>query len=132
MSDQAFQRAAEATLDAVEAALERVADTAGLEVERQDNVITVSFDDDSKLIVNSHSSAREIWVAARAGAVITEADARISAAPNMRKGKTFVIIRVLHYPIIDLSCHAGTPRSRSRCAVTARTARRCAAVVCAV
>jgi CyaY protein len=67
MSDQAFQRAAEATLDAVEGALERVADSAGLEVERQDNVITVTFDDDSKLIVNSHSSAREIWVAARAG-----------------------------------------------------------------
>lgn len=68
MSDPAFQRAAEAELDAIEAALERAAD-AGLEldVERQGNVITLSFDDDSKIVVNSHSAAREIWVAARAG-----------------------------------------------------------------
>ena len=69
MSDQAFQRAAEATLDAIEASVERACDAAGLdlEIERQGNVITLVFDDDSKVIVNSHSAAREIWVAARAG-----------------------------------------------------------------
>jgi CyaY protein len=68
MSDQGFQAAAEATLDAIEAALERAIDT-GLdaEVERQGNVITATFADGSKLIVNSHSAAQEIWVAARAG-----------------------------------------------------------------
>ena len=68
MSDQGFQAAAEAALDAIEAALERAID-AGLdaEVERQGNVITATFDDGSKLIVNSHSAAQEIWVAARAG-----------------------------------------------------------------
>lgn len=68
MSDQAFQDAAEATLDAVEAALERAADAGlDLEIERQGNVITLTFDDDSKIVVNSHSAAREIWVAARSG-----------------------------------------------------------------
>jgi CyaY protein len=68
MSDQGFQAAAEAALDAIEAALERAID-AGLdaEVERQGNVITATFEDGSKLIVNSHSAAQEIWVAARAG-----------------------------------------------------------------
>jgi len=69
MSDQEFLRAAEATLDAVEAAIERAVDQAGLdvEVERQGNVLTLTFEDDSKVIVNSHSAAREIWVAARSG-----------------------------------------------------------------
>jgi CyaY protein len=69
MSDQAFLRAAEATLDAIEASVERACDTAGLDVEleRQGNVITLSFDDGSKVIVNSHSAAREIWIAARSG-----------------------------------------------------------------
>jgi CyaY protein len=69
MSEQAFQRAAETALDAIEAALEAVADGGhpDIEIERQANVITVSFEDGSKLIVNSHSAAREIWVAARSG-----------------------------------------------------------------
>jgi CyaY protein len=69
MSDQGFQREAEATLDAIEACLERAVDASAidLEIERTDNVITVTFDDDSKVIVNSHSAAREIWIAARSG-----------------------------------------------------------------
>jgi CyaY protein len=69
MSDPSFQEAAEATLDAVESALERAVDETGLdlEIERQDNVITLVFGDDSKIIVNSHSAAQEIWVAARSG-----------------------------------------------------------------
>jgi CyaY protein len=68
MSDQAFQQAAETTLDAIEAALERAADDGlDVEVERQGNVITLTFEDDSRIVVNSHSAAQEIWVAARAG-----------------------------------------------------------------
>jgi CyaY protein len=68
MSDPTFQRDAETTLDALEAALERAAD-AGLdvEIERTGGVITLSFEDGSKIIVNSHSAAQEIWIAARAG-----------------------------------------------------------------
>jgi CyaY protein len=68
MSDPAFQRAADATLDAIEASLERAADDGlDVDVERQGNVITLTFDDDSKIVVNSHSAAPEIWIAARAG-----------------------------------------------------------------
>ncbi|MFN7643480.1 MAG: iron donor protein CyaY [Burkholderiales bacterium] len=68
MSDQAFQRDAEAALDAIEAAMERAADgDLDVDVERQGNVITMTFEDDSKVIVNSHSAAQEIWVAARSG-----------------------------------------------------------------
>jgi CyaY protein len=69
MSEHEFQRAAEATLDAIEASLEGAIDRGNLdlELERQGNVITLVFEDDSRIIVNSHSAAREIWVAARAG-----------------------------------------------------------------
>jgi CyaY protein len=68
MSDQAFRRVAEAALDAIEAAMERAADCdLDVDVERQGNVITMTFEDDSKVIVNSHSAAQEIWVAARSG-----------------------------------------------------------------
>ncbi|MEI7446952.1 MAG: iron donor protein CyaY [Burkholderiales bacterium] len=68
MSDPTFQRDAELALDAVEAELERVADDGlDVEVERSGNVITLTFEDDSKIVVNSHSAAQEIWVAARSG-----------------------------------------------------------------
>jgi CyaY protein len=68
MSEHQFLKAAGAALDAIEAAIERAAD-AGLDVEteRQDNVLTLEFEDGSKIVVNSHSAAREIWVAARSG-----------------------------------------------------------------
>lgn len=69
MTELAFQRAAETALDAIETRIEGAIDAAILDVdlERQGNVITLSFEDDSKIIVNSHSAAQEIWVAARAG-----------------------------------------------------------------
>jgi len=71
MSEYAFEQQARATLDAVEASLERLVDSTDLDLdldlERQGNVITLTFADDSQLIVNSHSSAGEIWVAARSG-----------------------------------------------------------------
>jgi CyaY protein len=69
MSEHEFLARAEATLDAIEVALERAIDVAGLdaELERQGNVLTLSFDDGTKVIINSHSAAREIWVAAKSG-----------------------------------------------------------------
>jgi CyaY protein len=68
MTEHEFLSAAEVTLDAIEAAVERAVDDGlDIELERTDNVITLTFDDGSKIIVNSHSAAREIWIAARSG-----------------------------------------------------------------
>lgn len=69
MTDTPFLQAAETTLAALERALERAADAADLdlEIERQGNVITVGFEDGSRIVVNSHEVAQEIWVAARSG-----------------------------------------------------------------
>jgi len=78
MSESEFQRAAEATLDAIEATLEGAIDRGelDLELERQGNVITLVFGDDSRIIVNSHAAAREIWIAARAGGFHYRQDGR--------------------------------------------------------
>jgi CyaY protein len=59
-----FNRAAGATLARIEQALE----DADLDFETPaDGIIEIEFDDGSKIIVNRHGVAREIWVAARSG-----------------------------------------------------------------
>ena len=64
MNETEFDAAAEATLDA----LERALDAAEVDFERKaGGVLELEFDDGSKIIVNRHGAAREIWVAARAG-----------------------------------------------------------------
>ena len=69
ISEHDFQRDALAALDAIESNLEQLVDDIDLDVdiERQGNVITLTFGDDTKIVVNSHEAAREIWVAARSG-----------------------------------------------------------------
>ena len=64
MNETEFDAAAEATLDA----LERALDAAEVDLERKPGgVLELEFDDGSKIIVNRHAAAREIWVAARSG-----------------------------------------------------------------
>ena len=64
LSEAEFNRAAAATLAQIEQALEG----ADLDFETPaDGVIEVEFDDGSKIIINRHGVAREIWVAARSG-----------------------------------------------------------------
>lgn len=65
MSGTDFEARAQAALDRLRATLESDPD---LDVEeKSDGVIEVSLDDGSKVIVNRHSAAQEIWVAARSG-----------------------------------------------------------------
>lgn len=59
-----FEAAADDMLERIEHALESLE----LDFERKEGgVLEVEFDDGSKIIVNRHSAAREIWVAARSG-----------------------------------------------------------------
>lgn len=69
MSEQAFLQAAQQTLDAIESGLERIVESADVDIdlERQGNVLTLTFEDDAQIVINSHSAAQEIWVAARSG-----------------------------------------------------------------
>jgi len=49
-------------------ALERALDVEEIDFElKGDGVLEIEFDDGAKIIVNRHTAAREIWVAARSG-----------------------------------------------------------------
>lgn len=66
-----FEAAADEMLERIERALESLE----LDYERKEGgVLEVEFDDGSKIIVNRHSAAREIWVAARSGGFHFRAD----------------------------------------------------------
>ena len=70
MSESEFLALAEATLDAIEAALDRLNDADQLDVEcsRSGNVLEIEFvDNGSKIIVNSQAPMQELWVAAKSG-----------------------------------------------------------------
>jgi CyaY protein len=65
MSDSDYLTRAEAALAAIERALD---DTdADIELERSGNVLTLEFENRSKIIVNLQPPMSEIWIAAKAG-----------------------------------------------------------------
>jgi CyaY protein len=48
--------------------IERAVDAADLNFEQPaEGILEIEFDDGSKIVVNRHTAAREIWVAARSG-----------------------------------------------------------------
>lgn len=70
MTESEFLALAEATLAAIEAALEQAATASELDVEcsRSGNVLEIEcVDNGSKIIVNSQAPMQEIWVAAKSG-----------------------------------------------------------------
>ncbi|HQR05048.1 MAG: iron donor protein CyaY [Proteobacteria bacterium] len=66
MDEQEFTHLADAML----ARIERCLDDSDADIDyevRPGGVIEIAFDNGSKVIVNRHGAAREIWVAARSG-----------------------------------------------------------------
>lgn len=66
MNENEFEALAEAELARIERALERSGVDADVE-RKGDGVLEIEFADGSKMIINRHGAAREIWVAARSG-----------------------------------------------------------------
>lgn len=66
MDDKEFSAQAAAALARIESALEAVDGDIDFEL-AAGGVLEIEFADGSKIIVNRHAVAREIWVAARAG-----------------------------------------------------------------
>ena len=66
MDDKEFNALAEAQLAKIDAALEACGADIDFEL-AAGGVLEIEFVDDSKIIVNRHAVAKEIWVAARAG-----------------------------------------------------------------
>ena len=66
MDDKEFNREADSVLAKIDQALE--ASGADLDFELQaGGILEIEFADGSKIVINRHAVAREIWVAARAG-----------------------------------------------------------------
>jgi CyaY protein len=66
MTDSEF----EALADAAIAAIERAIDASELDVDTQTKgtgVLEIEFADRSRIVVNRHGAAREVWVAAKSG-----------------------------------------------------------------
>jgi CyaY protein len=65
INESEFLAAAERTLGAIEAAVE--ACDADIETTRAGNVLTLELADGSRIVVNSQTPMRQIWVAAKGG-----------------------------------------------------------------
>lgn len=66
MTDGEFESMADATLASLERALEGAAPHADV-LAKGTGVLELEFENGSKIVINRHTAAREIWVAAKAG-----------------------------------------------------------------
>ena len=66
MDEREFETRAAQALAAIEQALEAAALDADFEL-KEGGILEIEFEDGSKIIINRHGAAREIWVAARSG-----------------------------------------------------------------
>jgi CyaY protein len=66
MDEREFETRAAQALAAIEQALEAAELDADFEL-KEGGILEVEFEDGSKIIINRHAAAREIWVAARSG-----------------------------------------------------------------
>lgn len=76
MTDSEFEALAEAALAALERALEASALDADIETKGA-GVLEIEFGNGTKMVVNRHTAAREIWVAAKAGGFHFRHDGRL-------------------------------------------------------
>lgn len=66
MDEREFETRAAQALAAIEQALEAAELDADFEL-KEGGILEIEFEDGSKIIINRHVAAREIWVAARSG-----------------------------------------------------------------
>jgi len=66
MDEREFAKRADEALERIEAALEATGVEADVEL-KEGGVLEIEFADGSRMVINRHGAARELWVAARAG-----------------------------------------------------------------
>jgi CyaY protein len=66
MTESEFEQLASAALAALERAFERAAPDADVQA-KGEGVLEIEFENGSRMVINRHGAAREIWVAARSG-----------------------------------------------------------------
>jgi CyaY protein len=65
MTETEFERSVDALLQKIEAALE--ANAPDVDFETVAGILTLEFDDGSKIIINRQSASQELWIAAKSG-----------------------------------------------------------------
>jgi CyaY protein len=65
-SEEEFEARAGEALEQIEQALEASGAAADIEL-KPGGILELEFEDGSKMVINRHAAARQIWVAARAG-----------------------------------------------------------------
>ncbi|GAA5162289.1 iron donor protein CyaY [Viridibacterium curvum] len=70
MDEKTFLDLADAQMAKLEQVIEQAADDADLDLDieaRPGGILELSFPNGSKMVINRHAAAREIWVAAKSG-----------------------------------------------------------------
>jgi CyaY protein len=70
MDEKTFLDLADAEMQRLEEAIETASDAADVDLgieSKPGGILELEFEDGSKIIINRHAAAREIWVAARSG-----------------------------------------------------------------
>ena len=62
-----FADRVEALLSTLEASIDRLSDDFDIDALRAGNVLTLTFENKHRIIINSQEAAEEIWIAARSG-----------------------------------------------------------------
>ena len=94
-----FTARAEAFLASLESAVDGLADDLDIDVQRNGNVITLTFENDHRIIVNSQDAAQEIWIAARSGGFHYRYD---GAAGQWRDTRSAEDLRVVLARLIEI------------------------------
>jgi CyaY protein len=70
MDEKTFLNLADAQMQALEQDIESAADAADIDLDieaRPGGILELAFPNGSKMVINRHAAAREIWVAAKSG-----------------------------------------------------------------
>lgn len=69
LTDTEYLALAEAVLNGVEASCDRINDTTDLDVDNQrvGSMITLTFENDTQIVINLQPPLHEVWLAARSG-----------------------------------------------------------------
>ena len=87
MTESEFNEAIDAIFEALELALDQV--DADLDYENSGGVLTVEFENDTKLVFSRQPPTRQLWFAARSGGFHYAFDAAVGDWRDTRDGQLF-------------------------------------------
>jgi CyaY protein len=104
MTESEFHQRVDAILDAVEAVFDDI--DADVDSERNGGVLTLTFENSSKVIINRQTPNREIWVAAKSGGFHFRFDRERDCWLNTRSAETLGenLTRVVSEQAEDVIC----------------------------